>query len=58
MIVATKYALLILRGKETPMPDVMLHDRELSNSSYPCVINAPLANSDAKLACAFIRRAL
>ncbi len=28
------------------MPDVILHDKELSNSAYSHVINAPLANID------------
>jgi hypothetical protein len=28
------------------MPDVILHDKELSNSAYSHVVNAPLANID------------
>jgi hypothetical protein len=53
-----KYALPILRGEETAMPAVMLHDKKLSNSAYFRVITAPLANIDANLAGAFRRRAL
>jgi hypothetical protein len=58
MIVSTIYALPILRGKETPMPDVILYDEELSNSAYFHVISPSLTNIDTKLTGAFRRRAL
>jgi hypothetical protein len=32
--------------KEASMPDVILNDKELSNSAYSHIIDAPLANID------------